>query len=235
MSRLWHYVENGKSQGPVTEEQLHALMASGFLRPTDLVWHEGMANWTAIQVIPELTAASIPTSAPSAQTPGPAQPNPYLAPLSNIAVPIQLATEPAGPVSADAVEYLRRTKPWVRFMGVLGAIMIGLIILGALAMAFLSSGPFRFMGLAARIGIAVLYLAIAALHLPPVIFLHRYANRIGDLLAENSVASLEEALRAQKSFWKYIGMFTLIMLCIYVLVLIGVLVTGLVMGAGRMF
>ena len=28
MSGLWHYIQNGKSQGPVSEEQLRALMTS---------------------------------------------------------------------------------------------------------------------------------------------------------------------------------------------------------------
>jgi hypothetical protein len=234
MSMLWHYVQNGKSQGPVPEEQLRALIASGSLCPTDLVWHDGMANWAAIQVLPELAAAPMqqPASAPQ---PIPAAQNPYVAPLANMSSSLPVAAETAGPVSADTVEALRLTKPWVRFLGVMGAIMIALIVLGALAMALLSSGPFRYMGLAARIGVAVLYLLMAALHFPPVIFLHRYANRIGDLLSDNSTQSLEEALRAQKSFWKYIGIFTVVMVVIYALAIVGVLITTLIVGRGRMF
>jgi hypothetical protein len=234
MSKLWHYVQNGSSQGPIPEEQLRALLAAGSLQPTDLVWHEGMANWTAIQVLPELTSAPVLQPAATPQ-PAPSAPNPYVAPQADLNSPIPLTMETAGPVSADALEALRRTKPWVRFMGVMGAIMIALIVMGALAMALLSSGPFHYMGLAARIGVAVLYLIMAALHLPPVIFLHRYANRIGDLLGENTPLNLEEALRAQKSFWKYIGMFTFVMMCIYFLAIVSVLVVSMFMGARRMF
>jgi GYF domain 2 len=230
MSRLWHYVQNGKAEGPVPEEQLRAQIATGSLKPTDLVWREGMPSWTAIQVLPELAAAPVAQPVAAAQ----AAPNPYGAPQANVSLPIQLAAEEPGQVSAEAVEALRKTKPWVRFMGVLGAIMIALIVLGALAMALLSGGPFRYMGLAARIGVAVLYLIMAALHFPPVIFLHRYANRIGDLLDDPSALNLGEALRAQKSFWKYIGLFTLIMVCIYILALVGVLIAAVLAGRGRL-
>jgi hypothetical protein len=229
MSALWHYIQNGKSQGPVPEEQLRGLMASGVVRPADLVWREGMADWTAIQSVPELASVSSPI-----QLADPIQLNPYVAPQANVAAPIQAAIQAPGAVSADAVEHLRRTKPWVRFMGVLGAIMMGFMVLFGLAMAVVGGGFFHYFGgLPARIGMAALYIVLALLYLPPVIYLNRYASRIGDLLSDNSPQSLEEALLAQKSFWKYIGLFTLIVMCIYLVVIIGVVVTGLVVGMGR--
>lgn len=224
MSMLWHYVQNGKSLGPVPEEQLKAMLTSGTLRPNDLVWHEGMANWTAIQEVPELQPAPTPIAP---------QPNPYAAPQTNVNPPAQAETQAAGPVTAEAVELLRKTKPWVRFFSVLGIIGIVLMALGAMAMVLLNFGPFRSMPLAARIGIGVLYIVLAIFYVPPVLFLHRYASRIRDLMDENSSRNLENALRAQKSFWKYIGLFTVITICIYIVVLIGVLVTSLLMGLGN--
>ena len=223
---LWHYSQDGKSLGPVPEEQLKAMLTTGALRPTDLVWHEGMANWTAVQGLPELQPP------PAIVVP---QPNPYTAPQANVNPPMPTETQVAGPVSVEAVELLRKTKPWVRFFSVLGIIGIVLMALGAMAMVLMSFGPFRAMPLIARIGVGVLYLVIACLYIPPVLFLHRYAGRIRDLVDENSSQNLENALRAQKSFWKYIGMFTVITMCIYILVLVGVLVTSLVMGLGNRF
>jgi hypothetical protein len=226
MGMLWHYVQNGKSLGPVPEEQLKALLSSGALRPTDLVWHEGMASWTAIQGIPELQ----PPTAPLAVAP---QPNLYAAPQANVNPPAQAMPQATGLVSDEAVDLLRKTKPWVRFFSILGIIGILLMALGAVAMVLMSFGPFQAMPVIARIGIGALYLVLALLYVPPVVFLHRYASRIRELVDEHSFLNLEQALRAQKSFWKYIGMFMVITMCVYVLVLIGVLVTSLVMGLGR--
>jgi hypothetical protein len=217
MGMQWHYVQNGKSLGPVPEDQLKAMLASGALRPDDLVWQEGMASWTAIQGLPALQ----PT------------PNPYAAPQTEVNPAAQAVLPATGPVSAEAVELLRKTKPWVRFFSVLGIFGVILMTLGALAMGLLSFGPLRTMPLVARIGMGLLYVVLAFLYLPPVLYLHRYASRIRDLVSENSFQNLELALSAQKSFWKYLGMFTVITLVIYFLVLAGVLLTGMVMGLGN--
>lgn len=223
MSELWHYVQKGKSLGPVPEEQLKTMLAFGDLRPDDLVWREGMGTWAAIQAVPELQPAPALIAL---------QPNFYSAPQSSLNPGMQAETHTDGPVSAEAVELLRKTKPWVRFFSVLGILGILLMALGAVAMFLLNFGPFRTMPLAARIGMGAIYLVFAFLYVPPVLFLHRYASCIRNLMDENSFQNLENALRAQKSFWKYLGIMTVITMFIYILVMIGVLVTSLVMGLG---
>ena len=75
MSTLWHYLENGTTRGPIPEEQLRGLIASGVLNPTDLVWHEGMAEWTPIQASPELMRLVPPGPTPAAKV-IPSQPHP---------------------------------------------------------------------------------------------------------------------------------------------------------------
>lgn len=233
---LWHYVQDGKSLGPIPEEQLKALLAAGTLRPTDLVWHDGMASWTAAQGIPELqppVAAAPPK--PIAYAPPPAAfappaPTPYMPPQANPMFPPQ--GEAQASVSPEAVELLRKTKPWVRLLGVLGMIGIVFMVLGALGIALMGFGPFKMMPLVARIGASAMYLVMALLYLPPVLFLNRYASRIGDLVDDGSSENLEQALRAQKSFWKYIGIFTAIMLCVSVLAMVGGLIIGVAMGSG---
>jgi hypothetical protein len=56
MSVSWHYIQNGSTHGPIPEEQLRELIASGALLPSDQVWREGMGGWNSIQAIPELFA-----------------------------------------------------------------------------------------------------------------------------------------------------------------------------------
>lgn len=41
----WYYSKNNQQQGPVSEEQLKLLAASGQLQPSNLVWKEGMSQW----------------------------------------------------------------------------------------------------------------------------------------------------------------------------------------------
>lgn len=60
----WFYTVNGQQAGPVDDAQLRSMIQSGQVRPMDLVWREGMANWAEVHSVPEfgglVTAASMP-------------------------------------------------------------------------------------------------------------------------------------------------------------------------------
>ena len=48
----WYYTQSNQQQGPVTLEALQAMAANGQLQRTDLVWRQGMANWTVASDVP---------------------------------------------------------------------------------------------------------------------------------------------------------------------------------------
>lgn len=52
----WYYGKNGEQQGPVDIETIRSMLASGQLAQSDLVWKEGMANWTAINQVTEFAS-----------------------------------------------------------------------------------------------------------------------------------------------------------------------------------
>ncbi len=65
----WYYTTDGQQLGPVSNTALREMAARGQLKPTDLVWHEGMSQWlpasatrglfpTAVQEMPTASAAS---------------------------------------------------------------------------------------------------------------------------------------------------------------------------------
>lgn len=45
MAQEWYYSQNGQKPGPITEDELKKSAATGKLKPTDLIWKEGMDNW----------------------------------------------------------------------------------------------------------------------------------------------------------------------------------------------
>lgn len=66
MADLWHYTSNGKQMDPIPTEELRKLAASGLVKPTDLVWREGMADWvraSAAKGLFEEGAGSQPSAA----------------------------------------------------------------------------------------------------------------------------------------------------------------------------
>ena len=149
--------------------------------------------------------------------------NPYNAPTSMIGGsdgPSPFA-ESEGGVSLKTVEMLRQTKPWVRFVSVLGFIAAVLFILGGIfTLITISVGAGTGLSPLEVVGFLAVYVTLGLLYLPPSVFLFRYASRIADLMADRRVDNLERALQAQKSFWRFIGIMILVVMAIYALIIV---------------
>lgn len=122
------------------------------------------------------------------------------------------------PVTPIMIEHLRGTKPWVRFVSVVMFILAGLIFLGGLAMMLIPSSGMGGYGLGPLIGI--LYILMGGLYLAPAFFLHQFASSIGDFLNGGGDSAMENALGSQKSFWRFVGILTLIVIGLYALIFV---------------
>ncbi len=49
----WYYGSSAGQHGPVDENELRAMIASGGVGPQTLVWREGMSDWVPLQSVPE--------------------------------------------------------------------------------------------------------------------------------------------------------------------------------------
>lgn len=45
MAEQWYYSQEGQQRGPLTPSQIKELVAAGKLKPTDLIWKEGLESW----------------------------------------------------------------------------------------------------------------------------------------------------------------------------------------------
>lgn len=61
----WYYTQDNDRCGPVSEEQLRGLVASGTLQPTDLVWRDGMIDWTSAGSIDGLCSTQSAVQSPA--------------------------------------------------------------------------------------------------------------------------------------------------------------------------
>ena len=66
----WFYAKDGKQEGPVDLATLQAKLQGGDLSPSDLIWKEGMAEWTAAENVPEVSGGAAPAAAAPASTGG---------------------------------------------------------------------------------------------------------------------------------------------------------------------
>jgi hypothetical protein len=121
------------------------------------------------------------------------------------------------PVTPLMVEHLRATKPWVRLISVVMFIFAGLMFLGGLAIFLIPSSGLQSAGLFGPL-VGIFYLIFGGLYVIPAYFLHQYASSIQDFLLNGSDSAMESALGSQKSFWRFTGILTLIIICVYALV-----------------
>jgi hypothetical protein len=132
-------------------------------------------------------------------------------------------------VSDQALGYLNETRPWVKFLAIVGFVFIALMVVLSFVMVFAMSSLPAAPGqqpLPRAFGavFGFFYLLLSALYVMPCLFLYRYAKGIAAIPGTGQSA-LEDALKNQKSFWKFMGILMAIVLCIYgFFLLIGLLI-----------
>ena len=62
MAELWYYAHDGKQMDAVPMKELQRLASDGVLKPTDMLWKEGMPRWVRANSLAELSF-SAPTGA----------------------------------------------------------------------------------------------------------------------------------------------------------------------------
>jgi hypothetical protein len=153
--------------------------------------------------------------------------NPYQSPESPI---IPDPSQSSGnSLSETMLQYLNEASPWLRFIGILGYVGSGLlIILGILfAAGMLAASAF-----AGGLGefplwiFALIYIPLGVLCIFPAHFTYNFGQKIRNYRFSNLSEDLEVAFKNNKSLWKFYGIICIIYLAfIPVFILIGVIIS----------
>jgi len=118
----------------------------------------------------------------------------------------------------EMISYLLETSKWAKLLAILGFVGIGILVLmGIFVMVGLpvlgkfsaSSFPMGFMGF--------FYFIIAALYYVPVNDLYIFSKEIKSGILLKNIPAVTYAFKNLKSMFKYIGIFTIVILSIYAL------------------
>lgn len=131
-------------------------------------------------------------------------------------------------VDPQSNAYLAETAKWAKFLAIIGFIMCALIALAGLFAGTMLSSLSDGMGMPG-LGVAasVMYILFALLWFFPCLYLYRFSVRTQTALRNNEQQSLTAGLMNLKSYFKFVGILTLIIIAIYALMLIFVM-----LGAG---
>ena len=143
-------------------------------------------------------------------------------------------------LNALALEFLKESAKWSKFLAIVGFVGIGLMVLAAIFMgAVMSMIPttestgFNPMG-AMKGFISVLYLVIAAIYFFPIYYLYKYANETKNAIENNDSDLLSNGLGFLKSHHKFLGISMIVVLSLYVLMFIGMIAMGLFAASSAM-
>jgi hypothetical protein len=122
--------------------------------------------------------------------------------------------------------YLLETSKWGKFMAIVGYVGMGILILIALFMMFGLSklsglpGPGFPMGM-----FGLIYIVLAAMYYFPVTYLYQFSLKIKQGLNSDDFPTIVAGFSNLKSLFKFIGIFTIVVLSIYGVLLLIVLPT----------
>jgi hypothetical protein len=220
----WHYTSGGSQHGPVSDEQFKSLVASGTIRPSDLVWNPTLPQW-----VPAGQAGAVIPAPASAPTPGysavPAQPVAGAVPTAGQygALAYEAPSAESIPFTHQSFELLRQTRPWVLFIGILFLIFAGFCVIGGLSMLAMVFAMPR-AGVGVPKWLPLMYVVMAAFYIVPAVPMVRFASRVKRLARMRRVVDLEDTLSAMKNIFRVSGILIIVVIAAYIAVIGGVLV-----------
>ncbi len=135
-------------------------------------------------------------------------------------------------LNETAKGFLRETAKWAYFLSIIGYIGLAFLVIIALfagtifsTMGNVGAGMNAFGAMGATF-ITVLYLVLAIIYFFPVYYLNKFASNLKAAFKENNTELLTNSLGYLKSHYKYIGIFTLVFVVLYALIIVFAIIGG---------
>jgi hypothetical protein len=146
----------------------------------------------------------------------------------------QPSGEPGLILTLEAQSYLREAGKWANFLGIVGFVLCGFIAIIALFAGAMMSMISKFSpdpmagGMLAGMSglITVIYLLVALVYFFFSLYLYQFGSQIkkGLMFTDNDHVTI--ALGKLKSFFKLWGILTIVVLCLYALVIVVAIIFG---------
>jgi hypothetical protein len=117
--------------------------------------------------------------------------------------------------------HLIESSKWAKFLAIVGFVGLGFLILVALFMLFGFSKISKFGSPGFNPGlIGLIYLPIAVLYFFPIYYLLQFSQFMKKGLEAENISSTTLGFRYLKSFFRFMGIFVIVVLSIYALALV---------------
>ena len=153
--------------------------------------------------------------------------NPYQSPQAEAGTINPLSNKV---LTENMLYYLKGASPWLRFLGIVGFIYLGFLLLIFLTVIIGFQSAFSSIpGVGGSSTLILVYtLVIVVLMFFPVLFLFRFGKKIKSYLFTGDNADLEAAFKNNKKLWTFLGILTIVGLAVFVLMLFGGIFTAFI-------
>jgi len=125
-------------------------------------------------------------------------------------------------LTENMLYYLKGASPWLRFVGIVGFIFLGIVLVGLLVAIIGFDSLSNSLGMGSFTSfVFVIYLPTLVIMFFLVFFTYRFGKRIQAYLHTGDSAYLEDAFKNNKSYWTLTGVLYIIALAGFALALLG--------------
>lgn len=126
-------------------------------------------------------------------------------------------------ITSASKSFLKETAKWGKFLAIIGFILIGLmIVFAAFATTIFEMAGQLQPGMPNNIGLimAITYLVLALIYFFPVYYLWQFSTKMKKALATKNDEVLANSFEMLKSHYKFMGVFTIITMSLYALLIL---------------
>jgi len=122
-------------------------------------------------------------------------------------------------LTSRAKEFLKETAKWCKFLSILGFLGLGLLFLSSFFISTIYASMPQSTSIPFNLGTAmtIFYIIMIAIYIFPLYYLHQFSVKLKKALTSKDDEVLANAFEMLKSHYKFVGVFTIIMLSIYIL------------------
>jgi hypothetical protein len=152
---------------------------------------------------------------------------------------LEPTAEPQIILSEEAQYYLQKAGQWAYFLGVVGFVLAGILVLVSLFIGSIFSMMSKFQPQAtpypAAMGsfLSFIYVLIAVFYFFFSLYMYQFGSRIKNGILYSNSAEVTIALAKLKSFFKLWGISTIVIISLYALIFIAAVIGGAIGVMGR--
>ena len=156
--------------------------------------------------------------------------NPYQSPEAEVIPEKPLLAH--GSITETMIVHLKKASPWLRFIGVVGFILSGILVLiGIMIIPLSTHAFFRTTGIdsfdftatggCVTFGMVIYFLGMAAIFFFLSLFAYRFGDKIRTYIRTGAEQDLEIAFKNNSMYWKMYGILHIIGILIIPLIFVG--------------